>query len=285
MLHLGYQRYGTLIILKHSGLLERALAPAGYTVAWSEFVAGPQLLQAVAAGVIDAGETGDAPPVFAQSMWGKRLLYIGHGAPAPHGEAILVRKASSIRSVADLKSQRLAFNHGSNVHYLALAALARTGLRIPDIHVVNLAPAAARAAFDTGRLDAWAIWDPYLAAAQATGDTRILTDATGLTANRQFLLASPEATLASGDALRILLAAQKQVEDWAAQHKDELIAALATDTGLAPDIIRTAVQRLPLGMFAITPDIITEQQKIADTLNAAGLLPSPLQIKDAVWTG
>ena len=53
-----------------------------------------------------------------------------------------------------------------------------------------LPPADARAAFERGAVDAWAIWDPFLAAAQAATGARTLTDGTGLVSNHQFYLAS-----------------------------------------------------------------------------------------------
>src|SRR4051812_18769993 len=87
---LGYQKYGTLVLLKGKGLLEPKLAALGYKVAWAEFPAGPQLLEALGAGAIDFGSTGEAPPIFAQAAAsGDRLLYVAHEPPAPLGEAIL----------------------------------------------------------------------------------------------------------------------------------------------------------------------------------------------------
>lgn len=83
VIRIGYQRYSTLILTKHLGLLEKALASKGVTVSWAEFVAGPQLLQALAAGAIDLGQTGDAPPVFAEASQPGGLVYLGYEPPAP----------------------------------------------------------------------------------------------------------------------------------------------------------------------------------------------------------
>ena len=44
VIRIGFQKYGTLILLKGKGLVERALQPLGYEVQWTEFPAGPQLL-------------------------------------------------------------------------------------------------------------------------------------------------------------------------------------------------------------------------------------------------
>ena len=76
-LRIGYQKYGTLVLLKERGTLEKRLAPAGYEVSWTEFPAGPQLLEALNVGAIDFGTTGEAPPIFAQAA-GAPLVYVGY---------------------------------------------------------------------------------------------------------------------------------------------------------------------------------------------------------------
>ena len=126
-LRIGFQKYGTLVILKERGALEKRLKSQGYTVTWTEFPGGPQLLEALNVGAIDFGTTGEAPPIFAQAA-GAPLLYVGHEPPAPKGEALIVPKDSRIATVADLKGKRVALNKGSNVHYLLVRALEANGL-------------------------------------------------------------------------------------------------------------------------------------------------------------
>ncbi|MBV9237457.1 MAG: ABC transporter substrate-binding protein, partial [Xanthobacteraceae bacterium] len=122
VIHIGYQKYGNLVLLKGKGDLERRLAPLGVQVAWTEFPAGPPLLEAINAGAIDFGSVGEAPPIFAQAA-GTPFVYVAREPPAPKGEAILVPKDSKIASVADLRGKRVALNKGSNVHYLLVKAL------------------------------------------------------------------------------------------------------------------------------------------------------------------
>ena len=76
--------------------------------------------------------------------------------------------SKALRSVADLKGRKVALNKGSNVHYLLVKALEKAGLRYTDVQAVFLPPADARAAFERGSVDAWVIWDPFLAAMQET---------------------------------------------------------------------------------------------------------------------
>ena len=175
---IGFQKYGKLILLKSKGSLEKKLEPLGFKVTWTEFPAGPQLLEALNVGAIDFGNTGEAPPIFAQAA-GAPLVYVAHEPPAPRGEAILVPKDSPIKTVADLKGKKVALNKGSNVHYLLVKALEKAGVKYSDIEPTFLPPADARAAFEKGAVDAWVIWDPFQAAAEAATGARTLADGRG----------------------------------------------------------------------------------------------------------
>ncbi len=112
-LRIGYQKYGTLVLLKAKGSLEKRLAEQGIEVQWTEFPGGPQLLEGLNVGSIDFGTTGEAPPIFAQAA-GADLLYVAHEPPAPTSEAILVPKDSSLKSVSDLKSINIVLKMSSN---------------------------------------------------------------------------------------------------------------------------------------------------------------------------
>ena len=196
VVRIGFQKYGKLVLLKSKGTLEPKLAADGYKVVWTEFPSGPPLLEALNVGAIDFGNTGEAPPIFAQAA-GAPIQYVAYEPPAPKGEAILVPKDSPLKSVADLKGKKVALNKGSNVHYFLIRALEQAGVAYSDIQPTFLAPADARAAFDSGAVDAWAIWDPFYAAAQAATGARTLADGTGLVSNHQFFLSEKKFTAAN----------------------------------------------------------------------------------------
>ena len=188
VLRIGFQKYGTLILLKASGNLEKRLEPLGVKITWNEFAAGPQLLEGLNVGSIDFGTVGETPPIFAQAANAK-IKYIGYEPPAPKGEAIIVPKNSAIKTVTDLKGKKVVLNKGSNVHYLLVKALENAGLKYSDIETVFLAPADARAAFEKGSVDAWVIWDPFYAAAETSLGAKLVQDGTNTVNNHQFYLA------------------------------------------------------------------------------------------------
>jgi sulfonate transport system substrate-binding protein len=280
---IGFQKYGTLVLLKVRGTLEKRLAPLGYNVAWTEFPGGPQLLEALNVGALDFGTTGEAPPVFAQAA-GAPLLYVGFEPPAPRGEAILVAKDSPVRTVADLKGKKVALNKGSNVHYLLVRALEEAGLSITDITPQYLAPADARAAFQAGSVDAWVIWDPFQAAAEAATGARTLRNGVGIVANHQFLLAAKPFAGASPKIVQEILAELDSVEQWAAGNQEEVAKLLSPSTGIPVPVLQTALERLTYGVKPIDDQVVQQQQKIADTFFNLKLIPKQISIREAVWT-
>jgi sulfonate transport system substrate-binding protein len=278
---IGYQKYGTLILVADRHGLEPKLAGKA-SVSWTEFPGGPQLLEALRAGSIDFGIAGEAPPIFALAA-GTQIVYVGVEPASPKGEAILVAKDSPIHTLADLKGKRIALNKGSNVHYLLVQALAKGGLGVHDFTPVYLAPADGRAAFQSGAVDAWVIWDPYFAAGQAATQARVLVDGTGLAPNRQYFLASRSFATQHPDLVQAILASVKETDAWAATHQDETVALLSKHTGIPAAVLKDPVARLGYGVQPMDAETTAEQQKIADTFYQLKLIPKPVKIQDAVW--
>ncbi|AWN44150.1 sulfonate ABC transporter substrate-binding protein [Methylobacterium durans] len=283
LLRVGYQKYGTLVLLKGKGLLEQRLKPLGYRVAWAEFPSGPPLLEALNAGAIDLGSAGEAPPIFAQAA-SADLRYVANEPPAPLGEAILVPRDSKVQSVADLRGRTIALNKGSNVHFLLVRALAEAGVPYEAVNLAWLSPADAGAAFARGAVDAWVIWDPFLASAERSTGARTLVTGQGLAPNRQFYLSTRSATETHRDAIEAALTAIGEIDAWAKDNTDAVAAELAPSVGIPAPVLTVALRRLAYGVTPLDPATVADQQRVADTFHALGLLPKPLRVADAVWT-
>jgi sulfonate transport system substrate-binding protein len=282
VLRIGVQKYGKLILLRGRGTLEKSLEPLGYKVTWSEFPAGPQLLEAMNAGAIDFGNTGEAPPIFAQAA-AARIVYVAHEPAAPRGEAILVQKDSPINTVAGLKGKRVAFNKGSNVHFLLVKALEKAGLSYTDIQPVYLTPADARAAFERGAVDAWAIWDPFLAAAEIATDARAITSAEGIVPNYQFYLSSREFAEANPKAIEAVIDGLRDIDELVKKDVKTAAAQLGSYTSIPAPIIEIAIRRQAFGIAPMDDKTIKDQQLVADTFHALGLIPKHITVADAIW--
>lgn len=278
-LRIGNQK-GQLSLLKARGTLEKRLAPLGVTVKWTEFTAGPVQLEALNVGSIDFGDVGEAPPIFAQAA-GAPLAYVAATVPRPAAEAVLVQQDSPIRTVADLKGKKIALNKGSNVHYFIVKLFEKHGLPYSDLKFVFLPPADARAAFEKGSVDAWVIWDPFLASAEKLLGARILADASGVVGNRAYYFSSLDYVAKNADVLAAVTEEINRVDHWAAANKDSFAAELSTIWGLPKPVVDVTVARSAYGTSPITKAILGEQQQIADTFFALGLIPRKIRVFDA----
>lgn len=280
VIRIGFQKYGKLVLLKSKGTLEGKLKPLGYSVVWTEFPSGPPLLEALNVGAIDFGNTGEAPPIFAQAA-GAPIRYVAYEPPAPRGEAILVPKDSTLKSVTDLKGRKVALNKGSNVHYLLVKALEKAGVKYAEIEPVFLAPADARAAFERGAVDAWVIWDPFQAAAEAATGARTLADGTGIVANYQFYFASQKFLESDPKIVDLVVAELSAVDDWAKGDVHAVAEQLSPAIGLPVAVVEVALKRQAYGIKPVTDSVIADQQQVADAFFALGLLPKQIRISDA----
>ncbi|MBA8832263.1 MULTISPECIES: sulfonate ABC transporter substrate-binding protein [Rhizobium] len=284
VVRIGYQKYGTLVLLKGKGLLEKKLKSIDYTVEWTEFPGGPQLLEALNAGAVDFGSTGETPPIFAQAA-NAPLVYIAHEPPAPRGEAILVPKDSPIKSVADLKGKKVAFNKGSNVHYLLVKALEEAGLTYEDVEPSFLAPADGRAAFEKGAVDAWVIWDPFQAAAEVAIEARELRNGEGIVPNHQFYLGTTSLVDGHAQAIDVLIDAISEIDEWTKSDTAAAAAELSPSVGIPEPVLVKALERQSYGIKSLDDTVVAQQQSIADTFFKLKLIPKEVTIADVVRKG
>lgn len=278
-LRIGYQK-GWLSILKGRGTLEKELAPLGVNVTWTEFNAGPVQLEALNVGAIDFGDVGEAPPIFAQAA-GAPLVYAGATVPRPQLEAILVPKGSAIKTVADLKGKKVAYNKGSNVQYFLAKLLEKQGLKYSDVQHIHLPPPDARAAFQKGAVDAWVIWDPFLSAAQKTLDAQILVDAKGVVNNRQYYFTSRDFVTKNADVLKIAIRQINDIDTWASKNKAVASKELSQVLGLDVGITDLYLSRADYGTAPMNSAVLAEQQSIADTFFELKLIPKKLNLLHA----
>jgi sulfonate transport system substrate-binding protein len=282
-LRIGYQKSASLFVLqKAQGTLEKRLAPLGFSVKWVEFPAGPQLLEGLNVGAVDVGHVGEAPPIFAQAA-GAKFLYIGYDPAAPRAEAILVTKDSPIRSVAELKGRKVALNKGSNVHYLLVRQLEKHGLKFSDIQPIYLAPAGGRAAFESKNVDAWAIWDPFQAAAEKATGARVLADGTpGVVNNHLYYLGERGFAAKNPKVIEALFEDSVERGIWLKKNLSQAAEIIAPLQGLPVDVVELALRRYEFNVKPITREVAGEQQKIADTFFDLRLIPKPIKVSDAV---
>ena len=281
---IGYQKGSvSMVLAKSHQLLEKRFP--GTTIKWVEFPAGPQMLEALNVNSIDIGSTGDIPPIFAQAA-GADLLYVGAEPPKPKSEVILVREDSPLKTVADLKGHKVAFQKGSSSHNLLLRALTEAGLSFSDIKPAFLAPADARAAFQQGDVDAWAIWDPYYSAAIQQGGARVLKDGSTLNLTGSFYLATRPFTAKNGAFVQQVLDTFSQADALTRTQREQSVDLLAHAMGLPEPVIATYLDhRPPTTISLVNAKTAAAQQATANLFYHSHLMPVHVDIASRIWHG
>jgi len=281
VVRIGYQKFNTLNILKGTGQLEKALAPAGVTVEWREFLGGSQLAEALSANAIDFGHASDGIGVFQQAS-GKGLVYLAAESPYPGGVGFLVPKDSPIRTVRDLKGKKVVTGRGYNTQYVLIRALQAAGLSYKDVEPVYIVTASDTvAAYQSGSVAAIGLWDPFLAGAQIATDSRLLFDGTGLSGNRTYHFAQPDYARANQETLKTVFAELRKANSWAQANPKQVVDTLAPQLKVEPKVLALATERRQYGVVALTPEIAKEQQGLADAFAQLKLIPKPIEVKDA----
>lgn len=283
VLRIGYQKSGAFLLVRNEGNLEKALAPLGYHVEWKEFSAGPAIIEALNAGSIDIGHSGDSPVIVAQAT-GVPLLYIGDSKASPDSAAIIVPKDSPLKSVADLKGKKVAFDKGSSGHYLVAAALESSGLALSDIQPIYLNPPNARAAFQSGTVDAWSIWDPFFAAAEVDSGARVLISGRAFSPHREFYFGRKDYLEKNPGVVSPVLATLNETGERALKDAKGTAAFLSDKLGIKADILlRSQLRNTRYDAFPLTDEVIAEQQQVADFLFKQGVILKSIKVSDAIF--
>jgi sulfonate transport system substrate-binding protein len=282
-LRIGYQKTSVLLVVKAQHVLEKRFEPDGVAVRWVEFPFGPPLLEALNVGAIDYGYTGNAPPIFAQAARAN-IQYVAVIPARGYGQAIVVPDASPLQSLADLRGKKIGVAKGSSAHDLLVAALESANVPWSEITPVYLAPADAAAAFARGAIDAWSIWDPFYAIAELKQKARALPIDPKALQQNSFFLANSDFIAKHADVVAALNEEIAKATKWAGEHRDETAALFAEASGVDLAAQQKAVARAEFSFGPLDDKAIAQQQAVADRFYRFGLIPTPVAVRDIVWT-
>jgi sulfonate transport system substrate-binding protein len=280
-IRIGYQKSGVLVITRQQAILEKKFAARQIGIKWIEFTSGPPLLEAMSVGSVDLGAVGDTPPIFAQAA-NANVVYVA-GSQITNGQGILVPASSTIQTIADLKGKRVGFTKGSSAHNVVIATLEKARLTYEDITPVYLTPPDAVPAFANGSIEAWAVWDPYLAIGEKRQNGRILVNAREVAKTNSFYLANRDFATSHARETRDVIDGLAEAASWAEANRPEVAAALAAVTGVPLDVQTVAANRASFLIGPVTDEIVATQQAVADRFYKLGLIPKPVVVRDAVW--
>ncbi|QMS88270.1 aliphatic sulfonate ABC transporter substrate-binding protein [Nostoc edaphicum CCNP1411] len=282
VINLAYQTSGDIVKVKK--VIEPRFNALGVKVNWvGPFPAGPQLIEAMNAGKVDIGNVGETPPIFSQAAGITEVIYIAGRTPSKgENQGIVVRANSPIKKIADLKGKKIAFQRGSNAHYLLAKALQEVGLKISDVQIVGLTPSEARDAFIQDKVEVWVASDPFLALVEKIVPIRNLRNAAKINTLGGFYLGRREFVTKNLELVRVFLEEADKVGEWAEKNPTDVAKAFAPELKLDVSVLEKVARRRTFRLRKLTPAIIAEQQKVADFYFQEKVIPRRINIKDAI---
>ena len=227
----------------------------------------------LAEGRFDIGGTGSTPPIVAQAS-GIDVLYVAASAPRRANGAILVARASAIRSASNLRGCRIALLDGSFHTYLLARVLEAEGLALSDVTRFELAPGVSHDALRAGEVDAWVAMAPHLDQALASGDVHKLVSC-GIP-NRSLFWTTIQREL-RGEQISLFTAELVRIgRDIASDH--DRAAHILSDLKIGGADFPTWRKAIAARDWTIVPAddaILAEQQAEADTLFRHGVISHP----------
>ena len=259
---------------------------APYKVKFARFTYGPPLVQAAASGDIDLGPVGDVPPITgAAKEYGFKIVAVERSlTPTQANENILVPSGSPIQSLAQLKGKRIAVPQGSSAHGLVLNALKSVGLTPKDVQLDFLSPAAGATAFATGKVDAWAIWNPQSAIA-VKGGARVLAKGLPPIDQTSSYYIAGNSTLSNPTkraALTDVLERLAREFAWAVKNPDKYAQAIAKEDGISLADAKTAVAAEESRVTPVESADITLEQQLSDAFLDADQISEKVDINSII---
>ncbi|GIP45437.1 sulfonate ABC transporter substrate-binding protein [Paenibacillus sp. J45TS6] len=243
---------------------EKEFAKHGVTVEWAEFQSGPPMTEAMASNRLDFAGLGNMPIIAAQAA-DISFKVISQSLEGKNNVAIIVPADSPAQSISDLKGKKVAVTKGSNAFNFLYRGLNAEGIAASDVEVIQLQPDETQPAFESGSVDAWATWDPYITLNTLTGKAKILTDGEKLGIfSPSFNIVRKEFADKNPDLVTLYLKVLNDALAWENEHEDEAIQRYADERGIPVDVIKGTFDRARQINIPVSDAIIEEQQKTAD---------------------
>ena len=236
-IRIGYQSFpsGDLIV-KNNKWLEEALPD--FNIKWIKFDSGADVNTAFIAKELDFGALGSSPVARGLSA----PLNIPYKVAfvldvAGDNEALVVRNAANVNTIAELRGKRIATPFASTAHYSLLAALSQNGLAPSDVQLIDLQPQAILAAWDRGDIDAAYTWLPTLDDLRKTGKDLITSRQLATDGKPTLDLAAVRTEFAEGNPEVVDIWRQQQARalDVISGDPEAAAKAIAAEVGLTPE--------------------------------------------------
>jgi sulfonate transport system substrate-binding protein len=247
-------------VAKHFKWFEEDPNLKDVSIAYKEYNDRPSISDAFSHGDLQILFSGDAPAILNRAQGNDvRLIDISGNA----AQEILVRTELPIKTVADLRGKKLAVQQGTTSQYALLRILKSNGLSETDVQLQYMTAAEAKAAFESGALDAWAVWAPFVEQEQVNGKGRVLPKSEILI--HSVMSVSNNFLTQYEPGVRGIVAAVERAKEWMIANPSEAQRIAAEQLGLDPKVVNTAWPKFDWSAH-LNDGVVTDLQAKADFL-------------------
>ena len=265
--------YAPYMVARSKGWFEEAFKQYGIqTVDYTTFQSLPALNEAIGTGREDIIFEAEPPAIVAKGA-GIDIRIVGISCSL--NQEILVRSDSRISQVTDLRGKKVAVPAGTSSHYNLLAILGAVGLSDKDLDIIDMAPPDARSAFESGQVDGWAIWPPWVEQEVVAGKGRVLQGTKArihsiMSIRGKFQDEHP-------DIVRAAFSVLERSKSWISENTKEAEDIVAGTLKLDIKVIELAWPKHDW-TAQLTTEVSDDIQAKADFLKNRGLIKNPVKV-------
>lgn len=162
------------LLVKETGALSKTFPEID--IRWLEFQSGTDILTAMQSGSLEFATIGTPPAVMGiVNNYPFKVFYL-HDVIGD-SEGLIVKEASGINSISDIKGKTIAVPFGTTSHFAFLNILKANGIKTSDFTLLDMNPPDIFAAWQRGDIDGAYTWESVKSQLIESGGRQLLNSA------------------------------------------------------------------------------------------------------------
>src|SRR5690606_18289590 len=121
-----------------------------------------------------------------------------------------------------LKGKKVAVAKGSSAYGLLYRLLEKENIKPAELEIIQLQPDEAQPAFETGKVDAWAIWEPYQSIQAVKNSAKVIASGETIgTFSPGFQIVRTQFAKEHPELVELYLKVTEKATRWQLENKDE----------------------------------------------------------------
>ncbi|MEM1362325.1 MAG: aliphatic sulfonate ABC transporter substrate-binding protein [Pseudomonadota bacterium] len=268
--------YAPYLIAKANGAYEEMGGASG--VEFTMFQSLPPINESFGTGRIDAVFEAE-PPALIGAAAGIDVKIVGISCTLV--QEILVPATSSAQSAGDLRGAKIAVLAGTSSHYGVAKILEAEGISVRDVEIIDMIPPDAKSAFQTGQVDAWAVWPPFVEQEEIDGTGRVLPR--GDAVIHSIMAVSGSLIQDSRETVQGLVDILNTTKAWMIANPEQAMEIVATELDIDLAVVERAWPRHDWGA-TLNEAVIADIQAKADFLYDGDYVGNKVNASEVVDT-